>query len=270
VTPKPSIPISSAGGLSRRARWTLAARVGLAACLVGGLAAVFLLTHRDGASDAYLQTSRSPVIALDLSWSVSYAKSKLIEQTIRSFADSGRRVGLVLFSDTAYEALPPGTSSDALKPFARIFTDRKNDLNPWRATFSAGTRIAAALDLSRQMLRRAGVEKGSVVLISDLDDSPSDETDLARTLVTYQREDIPIRMIGVNPTGQDVAFFRDALQSAGTVTALHATGGGTGGAGGGSSFPVGLVVVVALVVLLLALNEQVLGALTWAQRRSTA
>ena len=76
-------------------------------------------------------------------------------------------------------------------------------------------------------------------------------------------------MIGVNPTRQDVAFFRDALQSAGTVTALHATGGGAG-ASGGSSFPVGLVVVVALVVLLLALNEQVLGALTWARRRSTA
>jgi hypothetical protein len=77
-------------------------------------------------------------------------------------------------------------------------------------------------------------------------------------------------MIGVNPTRQDVAFFREALQSAGTVTALHAAGGGAAGAGGGSSFPVGLVVVVALVVLLLALNEQVLGALTWARRRSTS
>jgi len=85
-----------------------------------------------------------------------------------------------------------------------------------------------------------------------------------------EREDIPIRMIGVNPTRQDVAFFREALQSAGTVTALHAAGGGAAGAGGGSSFPVGLVVVVALVVLLLALNEQVLGALTWARRRSTS
>jgi hypothetical protein len=120
------------------------------------------------------------------------------------------------------------------------------------------------------MLGRAGVKNGSVVLISDLDDAPSDETDLARTLVTYQREDIPIRMIGVNPTQQDVAFFREALQSAGTVTALHATGGGGAGAGGGAAFPVGLVVVIALVVLLLALNEQLLGALTWARRRSTA
>ena len=62
------------------------------------------------------------MIALDLSWSVSYANSKLIEQTLRDFADSGRRLGLVLFSDTAYEALPLGTRSDALRPFLRFFT----------------------------------------------------------------------------------------------------------------------------------------------------
>ena len=268
MSPRPSIPLSSLAELGRKAHLTLAARVALAGLLVGGLVLAFQLTHHNRRSDAFLDAGRSPVIALDLSWSVSYADSKLIEQTLHDVVDSGRRIGLVLFSDTAYTALPVGTDPDALRPFLRFFAG--DDTNPWRATFSAGTRIAAALDLSRQMLRRAGVENGSVVLISDLDDSPSDETDLARTLVTYQREDIPIRMIGVNPTRQDVAFFREALQSAGTVTALRAAGGGAAGAGGGSSFPVGLVVVVALVVLLLALNEQVLGALTWARRRSTS
>jgi hypothetical protein len=264
VRGRPSIPLSSAAALTRNARWTLAARIGLATALVGGLAAAFTLTNRQPAGDGYLAAGRSPVIALDLSWSVSYDRSKLIERTLRSFVDSGRRIGLVLFSDTAYEALPVGTRSDALRPFLRFF--QSNGPNPWRATFSAGTRISAALDLARRMLRQANVSRGSVVLISDLDDSPNDQTDLARSLVTYQREDIPIRMIAVDPTRQDEQFFREALQSGGSVTTLHSTGA----SGSRSAFPVTLVVVVALIVLLLALNEQLLGALTWARGRSEA
>ena len=268
MSPRPSIPLSSLSELRRKAHWTLVARVALAACLIAGLVLAFQVTHHSRRSEAFLDAGRSPVIALDLSWSVSYADSKLIEQTLQDVVDSGRRVGLVLFSDTAYAALPVGTNSDALRPFLRFF--QGDVANPWRATFSAGTRIGAALDLARQMLHTSGVKNGSVVLISDLDDSPSDETDLARTLVAYQREDIPIRMIGVNATSQDVAFFRDALQSAGTVTALYAGTGAGGAPGTGRAFPVLLVVLVALIVLLLALNEQMLGALTWGRRRSAA
>jgi von Willebrand factor type A domain len=262
VKRRPAIPLSSAAALARNARWTLAARLGLAAALVTGLGVIFMLSHRHPGGDAYLQAGRSPVIALDLSWSVSYNRSKLIERTLRGFVDSGRRVGLVLFSDTAYEAMPVGTRADALRPFLRFFQGAGE--NPWRATFSAGTRISAALDLARRMLRRANVPRGSVVLISDLDDSPNDQTDLAQSLVTYQRDDIPIQMIAVDPTRQDEQFFRNALQSGGSVTTLRSAGT----AGSGNAFPIAIVVVVALVVLLLALNEQLLGALTWARRRS--
>lgn len=263
---RPSIPLSSATSLSRGAWWTLAARAGLAAVLVAGLVATFLLTHHHRRADAFLESGRSPVIALDLSWSVSYANSKLIEQTLRDFADSGRRVGLVLFSDTAYEALPVGTRSDALRPFLRFFTG-SDDPNPWTATFSAGTRISTALDLARSMLRQAHVEKGSVVLISDLDDSPNDEVDLARSLVTYQQDAIPIRMIAVNPVPQDAQFFRDALGSGGSVTTLRTV---RPVSGGGRSFPTLLVALIALIVLVVALNEHLLGRLVWGRRRSTA
>lgn len=261
MTPRPSIPFSSAGRLVGAARWTLAARIVLAACLVGGLVGAFLLTRHDRQSDAYLQPGRSSVIALDLSWSVSYDNSKLIEQTLSNVVDSGRRIGLVLFSDTAYEALPIGTRPDALRPFLRFFTGRGPD--PWRATFSAGTRMSTALDLAHQMLRRQHVDRGSVVLISDLDDSPNDETDLARTLVTYQRDAIPIRMIAVNPTRQDEQFFRDALRSGGSVTTLRTAGADAGG----SAFPILLVLLCAVVALVLALNEHVLGTLSWGRRR---
>jgi hypothetical protein len=261
----PSIPLSSVRALSGALRWTLALRIGLAACLVGGLVAAFLLSRHERPEDAFLESGRSPVVALDLSWSVSYSNSDLIEQTLRDFADSGRRLGFVLFSDTAYETLPVGTRSDALRPFLRFFQGG-NGPNPWAATFSAGTRISAALDLAHRMLKEAHVDNGSVVLISDLDDSPNDEVDLARSLVAYQREAIPIRMIAVNPVPQDAQFFRDALGSNGSVTTLRTTRADTGG----SSFPTLLVVVVALVVLLLGLNEHVLGRLVWGRRRSTA
>lgn len=266
MTPGPSIPLSSVRALARSARWTRAARLGLAALLIVGLAVVFLLSHRRQREDAYLAAGTSPVIALDVSWSVTYDRSRLIERTLKGFVDAQRRVGFVLFSDTAYEALPVGTRSDALQPFMRFFHGA--DANPWRATFSAGTRISAALDLAHQMLLDAHVKHGSVVLISDLADSPSDEIDLARTLVAFQRADIPIRMVAIDPNRQDEQFFREALRSGGgSVTTLRTAGQVSGGR---RTFPVLLVVVIALVALLLALNEHVLGALTWSRRKETA
>ena len=116
------------------------------------------------------------------------------------------------------------------------------------------------------MLRQAHVEKGSVVLISDLDDSPNDEVGLARSLVNYQRDAIPIRMIAVNPVSQDAQFFRDALGSGGSVTTLRTVRAVDAE---GRSFPTLLVALIVLVALLLALNEHLLGRLVWGKRRST-
>ena len=105
-----------------------------------------------------------------------------------------------------------------------------------------------------------------VLLISDLDDSPNDEVDLARSLVTYQQDAIPIRMIAVNPVPQDAQFFRDALGSGGSVTTLRTLRK----VDTGRSFPTLLVALIALFVLLLALNEHLLGRLVWGGRRRAA
>lgn len=266
---RPAIPLSAPGRLRRAARRTAAARLVLGAALAGTLAAAFLVAHGTKSEGELLPGGRSPVLALDLSWSVSYSKSKLIARTLRDFVDSGRRIGLVLFSDTAYEALPPGTRSAALAPFLRFF-DGTSPGNPWRATFSGGTRISAALDLARQMLQRDGIGNGSVTLISDLSDSPNDQPDLARLLVTYQRERIPIRIVAVNPTAEDERFFRSALKpGGGSVTTLREGTGSRPRPPAGSSFPVALVVAAGVIALLLALNEQVLGSLTWGRRQPT-
>jgi hypothetical protein len=261
-----AIPLAAPGAIVRRARQTWVVRIALAIALVVTLVLAFLSSRTPKSSDALLPDGRSSIVALDLSWSVSSRNAALVGQTLSSFARSGRKLGLVLFSDTAYEALPPGTSSDALKPFARIFTDRKNDLNPWRATFSAGTKIGVALERARLMLHEAHVANGSVVLISDLDDSPADEPDLARALVTYQREGIPIRMVGINPVAEDVRYFQAALGPGGGSVTTVGTDKATEIQQAGGAFPVGLVVAAGLIALLLALNEQALGRLTWGRR----
>ena len=43
--------------------------------------------------------------------------------------------------------------------------------NPWQQTFQAGTRLSAGLDEARRTFVRAGVDKGSVILVSDLADA---------------------------------------------------------------------------------------------------
>jgi VWA domain-containing protein len=263
-----AIPLSAMDAVRQRARRTLIVRVVLACALVGTLAAVFIGSHETKRGSGLLPIGSSPIIALDLSWSVSYDKSKLIERTIRDFAGSGRRLGLVLFSDTAYEALPPGTRSDALKPYIRFFRG-DGQPNPWTDSFSAGTRISAALDLARRILRRDHVAHGSVVLITDLADAPNDAPELARTLVAYARDSIPLQIVAVNPAKEDDHLFRGALRSGGgTVTTLRSGPGGDTLPRGRPSFPVGVVVAVGLLALLLGLNEQALGALSWGRRRA--
>lgn len=263
-----AIPLSGTGAFAGRARRTLALRIGLAVALVGALVTVFIGAHETKKGGQLLPSGRSPVIALDLSWSVSYDKSRLIEKTMGDLAGSGRRVGLVLFSDTAYEALPPGTRAGALKPMVRFFRG-DGAPNPWTDTFSAGTRISTALQMAREMLHRHHVANGSVVLISDLADAPNDGPELARTLVAYTREQIPINVVAVNPAKEDVELFRGALSShGGSVTTLQSGPGENRLPRSHPSFPLVVVIAVGLVALLLGLNEHALGALRWGRRRA--
>src|SRR5581483_6418490 len=103
-----------------------------------------------------------------------------IERTLQDLAGSGRRIGLVLFSDIAYEALPPGTPASELRPYVRFFRARGTP-NPWQEAFAGGTRIWSALDLAHRMLQRDHVGNGAVVLISDLADAPNDRALLAQS-----------------------------------------------------------------------------------------
>jgi hypothetical protein len=262
-----AIPLSTPGPLLGAARRTWAARIVLALALVGALAWAFLAAGKSERADALLHGGGSPVVAVDLSWSVTSRRDELIGEALGELVRTGRELGLVLFSDTAYEALPVGTRAEAVRPFLRFF-DGKAATNPWTGTFSAGTQIGQALVVARTMLRDAGVEDGSVTLISDLNNAPQDQPLLAEMLVTYQREGIPIRAIGLNAAPEDVRYFTEALRPGhGTVQAFKGAAPTEVRRAGSREFPVALVVAAGLVALLLALNEHVLGALAWGRRR---
>ena len=120
---------------------------------------------------------------LDVSASISTDTYSRIGGTLPRSRDSGGRFGLVVFSDQAYEALPPGTPAADLAPLVRYFTLPQQTQpgfaptfppNPWRATFSAGTRISAGLELAHRIALEDKPRRPTVVLVSDLDDDPSD------------------------------------------------------------------------------------------------
>ena len=263
-----AIPYGDARALARPERRTLVMRVALAALLAGTLAVAWIAARPGGKHPGLLPRGKSPVVAIDMSWSVSYDSYAQIERALSDLAGSGRRLGLVLFSDIAYEALPPGTQASELRPYLRFFAKR-GVRNPWGDAFSGGTRIWSALDLAHKMLRRDRISNGSVVLISDLADAPNDRAQLGQTLASFARDSIPIKVVGLDPTPEDAGLFKGALaHGGGSVTTLEdATRPARHKPAKVAAFPVALVVAGVALALLLGLNEHTLAALSFARRR---
>ena len=270
----PAIPLLDAPALRSRARRTLLLRAGLAAVLVAALVTAYLLARQPRRDVGLVPGGTSPVVVLDLSWSVSSDSYTQIASTLRRLADSRQRLGLVLFSDAAYEALPPGTRASELRPFARFFETsgsrqgKRLRETPWSEAFSGGTRIWAALELARRMLHRDRIRHGSVVLISDLADAPNDRALLAQTIVSYVRDSIPIRVVALNPTADDERLFRGAIAAGGSVVRVRSAPGGSHAVPSRIAFPLGLAVAAGFLLLLLGVNEHALSSLAW--RRRTA
>ncbi len=261
------IPLSDLGALARPARRTLIVRALLTAGLLAALVAVYVGSHETKKGGNLLPSGRSSVVAIDMSWSVSYGQYREIERALRDLAGSGRRIGLILFSDVAYEALPPGTPAAELRPYLRFF-EKRGTPNPWADAFAGGTRIWTALDLARRMLKRDRIGNGSVVLISDLADAPNDRAQLAQTLVSDARDAVPVKIVALDPTPEDAQLFRGALaHGGGSVTTVQPPSNETRVSRASPAFPLALVVAVAALALLLGVNEHALGSLRWARGR---
>ena len=114
-----AFPSAETVPLRRVARRTTIIRFGLALALVAALALAFLAARESDVRHAPLVPSGTTgVIVLDLSASVYEAA---FGSTLQKMARQGERAGLVVFSDSAYEVLPPGTPGRELLSFLRFF-----------------------------------------------------------------------------------------------------------------------------------------------------
>lgn len=224
-----AIPLADAATLRPQAQRTLLVRVSLALVLVCAIAAVSIVSrHSHTQTIVTVPNHATALVVLDLSASISADTYARIGSTLSSLAHSTGRYGLVVFSDQAYEALPPGTPAANLEPLVRYFTLPAQHrpgfaptfpVNPWQNTFSAGTKIASGLVLARSIALTDELKRPLVILVSDLDDDPDDLFRLVQITRVYKHEHIPLRIVGLNPTPSNAALFAKLTAGAPIVNA---------------------------------------------------
>lgn len=251
-------------------RVSLRTRVLQAVLVIAALALFAQATASARALDPAKPTflpERSGVLVLDLSLSIGEKDYADIRQTLRRLIDDDGSMGLVIFSDLAYELLPPGTPSAELRPLVRYLVPRRGGadearpVSPWSESFSAGTRISAALELARNILRRDGVKNGSILLVSDLVTAPEDVPELARTLHELNRQSLIVRVVALSPLqagrtvfetllGKDALIEPSQLRNPQRVTVKTQ-----------SALPTGFLILGGILLAVLAANERFAGRL---------
>jgi hypothetical protein len=254
-------------------RRTAAVRACLAAAAVALLVLAFLDSRDAGApAGALLPAGSSSVVVLDISASISGATNRRVLATLRTLVDSKGRTGLVIFSDSAYELLPPGSPTSELRPLLRFFRPNGGtaDLptypaNPWAGTFTGGTRISAGLNEAHDALRRAEITHGSVILVSDLED-PEDPGQLADAVTALDRARIVIRIVPLFPRPENTALWeslvgKDAIVASPTLPDSPIAAAKKEAQPFHPGLPDALLTLSALLVLVLAANERWCGRL---------
>ena len=117
-----TIPIADSSSVRHAASRERRVRIVLVLAGVVLLSAAILLASRGPAArPAAAGSDSGPVteIILDVSGSVGASSSSFAGKTLARLGRSGGRVGLILFSDVAQEALPPGTQARSSAAQAR-------------------------------------------------------------------------------------------------------------------------------------------------------
>ncbi len=221
-----SIPLGDGAAFARRATLVRRLRLAFAALALVATVAILLGSFRQSAESASpLPASSTGIVVLDVSASISSDTYARIAATLRRLVDSNGRYGLILFSDTAYQALPPNTPSSELKPMVRFFdipTEKtpgalpQAPRSPWTDAFGAGTRISTGLSLALDEIRKERLAHPAVLLVSDLDNDSGDVDRVSQTAIAYRRAGIPLHVVGLNAAPQDVAFIRRFLTAKGS------------------------------------------------------
>jgi hypothetical protein len=238
----------------------------LVALACGLLGAAFLSARSlEPKSSELTPGGRSGVVVIDLSLSIVSRDYAPVRGVLARLIRADNPMGLVVFSDTAYELLPPRTPAKELQPLLRFFTVRGGQLppNPWTPSFQAGTRISSALQLAQDMLTRDHVAPASILLISDLESAPSDFAPLGQVLSRIERSSTTVRIVPLSASSDSVGFFgrlvgQDAFvdpiePNAGETQALDVTLSGES--------PLWLLLAAGLCLVALAAHERFAGRL---------
>lgn len=260
------VPLADARRLRGAARRSLAVR-GTAVVLVGTAVAVLAATTASaGGASREAAGGSSTIVVLDLSGSIDSSASATIIRTLRRVARGGGRAGLVLFSDSTEEAVPPTAPAGLLRDYVRLF--RAADpgrpfQNPWEADFSAGTQIGNGLRAARAAFARAGIHRGRVILVSDLSDSIGDLPLLRRQVAALAHGSIALQIAPVPGVEQgQLSYYERALgPGALTVTAPHEPHRGRTGM-------LLAVVLAAGAILLFGAHELRFAPLAWREATS--
>ena len=259
------LPYGELETLRRPRARTTALRAAIGIGLAGAfLAALAITVSRDARPGAVLPAGTTGMIVLDLSGSTG-AKAE-VGELIRRIAAADERTGLVVFSDGAYEVLPPGTPARDLVPMIRFFSpgpDGETIGDPWSTNFAGGTNVLAGIERGLASLQRDQVASGSILLISDLEFVPEQIARLPALFTQLRETRVEIRILPLGARPAQRRFFervlgRDVFVDVGAATAV-ATGPNTGGtlfrlAEDGT--PWLFVLMTGALLVLLAFNER--------------
>jgi hypothetical protein len=196
-------PLADLPRLFVQGQRTAAMRLVLGAALAVTLAWLFLVAKDAGTGRAavFPEGATTGVVALDMSASISGPIYARVATTLRGIVDANQSVGLIMFSDTAYELIPPNSPPGAMLQYIPFFVPLRYygstpvfGQTPWD-TFMGGTRIARGLKTAAEALARAKVKHGAILLVSDLDDSKADQGLLEEEALKLRAAHIPIRIV---------------------------------------------------------------------------
>jgi hypothetical protein len=208
-------PLADLPQLRLPAQRTSVVRLLLAAALAGTFAWLFLVARGAGAGRAavFPAGTSTGVVALDMSASISGPIYARVATTLRGIVNANESVGMIMFSDTAYELLPPNSPPGAMLQFVPYFVPRRYyggspvfDQSPWD-TFMGGTRIAKGLQMADVALHRAHVKHGAILLVSDLDDSNADQAAIEQEAIHLRNEHLPVRIVPLFAAAVDKRYF---------------------------------------------------------------
>ena len=173
------------------------------------VAAVLLARGSDDTPSRLLPPGTSGIVVIDVSRSVDGQTYEPIASILRQLIALREPVGVVAFSDVAYQLLPPGSPSRELRPLLRLFTPEQSGVeeSPWSPAFTAGTRISTGLELTRAILERQHIRNGAVLLVSDLQTASSDIADMTEAVIEYRKAGIALRIAALSAQAQNRRLF---------------------------------------------------------------